>query len=185
MSKQLELPIPRVAEPDRNFKDGGRSFYFFDFDDNVAFLTTPLFLFEKSTGRELFNGAYIDAFIDRCRAARAGATAQDVVATAVAFSSASVADALRRFVAVPLAELIVSGGGAKNPALVSALSAAVRPLAVRRFDDVFYDGEAKEAVAFALMGYLHLGGHAGNVPSATGARGPRVLGKLTPAPLAR
>jgi hypothetical protein len=53
MSKQLELPIPRVVEPDRNFREGGRSFYFFDFDDNVAFLSTPLFLFDRHTGREL------------------------------------------------------------------------------------------------------------------------------------
>ena len=49
-----------------------------------------------------------------------------------------------------------------------------------RFDDVFFDGEAKEAVAFALLGYLHLTGDPGNVHTATGASGPRVLGKLTP-----
>ena len=60
------------------------------------------------------------------------------------------------------------------------LLAAVAPLPVRLFDDVFFDGEAKEAVAFALLGYLHLRGRPGNVPSATGARGPRILGKLTP-----
>jgi anhydro-N-acetylmuramic acid kinase len=48
------------------------------------------------------------------------------------------------------------------------------------FDEVFFDGEAKEAVAFALLGYLHLKGRPGNVRSATGARGPRILGKLTP-----
>ena len=48
------------------------------------------------------------------------------------------------------------------------------------FDQLYFDGEAKEAVAFALLGYLHLSGRAGNVPSATGARGPRPLGSLTP-----
>jgi anhydro-N-acetylmuramic acid kinase len=52
---------------------------------------------------------------------------------------------------------------------------------VRRFSDVFFDGNAKEAVAFALLGWLHLQGRAGNVPAATGARAPRVLGTLTPA----
>jgi anhydro-N-acetylmuramic acid kinase len=45
---------------------------------------------------------------------------------------------------------------------------------------VYFDAEAKEAVAFALLGYLHLTGRAGNVPSATGARAPRILGALTP-----
>ena len=53
--------------------------------------------------------------------------------------------------------------------------------AVRLFDEAFFDGEAKEAVAFAFLGYLHLRGRPGNVPSATGARGPRVLGAYTPA----
>ncbi len=50
---QLELPLERQREPDRNLRLGGRSFYFFDFDDNVAFLTTPMFLFHKTTGAEI------------------------------------------------------------------------------------------------------------------------------------
>ena len=50
---QLELPIERKTEKDRNADLGGRSFYFFDFDDNVAFLTTPTFIFHKETGQEL------------------------------------------------------------------------------------------------------------------------------------
>lgn len=55
MSKgQLELPILRPKEPDRNYEQGGRSFYFFDFDDNVAFLSTKIFLFNKITGKEIF-----------------------------------------------------------------------------------------------------------------------------------
>ena len=52
-SGQLELPIERMAEPDRNAERGGRSFYFFDFDDNVAFLTTPSYIFHKETKQEL------------------------------------------------------------------------------------------------------------------------------------
>jgi anhydro-N-acetylmuramic acid kinase len=52
---------------------------------------------------------------------------------------------------------------------------------VRQFDDLFFDGDAKEAVAFAFLGWLHLRGLPGNVPSCTGAPGPRVLGTYTPA----
>jgi anhydro-N-acetylmuramic acid kinase len=52
---------------------------------------------------------------------------------------------------------------------------------LRRFDDLFFPGDAKEAVAFALLGYLTLHGQPGNVPAATGARGARVLGMVTPA----
>ena len=56
-----------------------------------------------------------------------------------------------------------------------------RPVpAVVPFDALFFDAEAKEAVAFALLGYLHLTGRPGNLPSATGARAPRTLGAYTP-----
>jgi hypothetical protein len=51
---QLELGETRLKEPDRNYHRGGRSFYFFDFDDNIAFLMTSLVLFHKQTGDELF-----------------------------------------------------------------------------------------------------------------------------------
>jgi anhydro-N-acetylmuramic acid kinase len=78
-------------------------------------------------------------------------------------------------------EVLASGGGARNPALFAAIERAAAPVVVRHFDDVFFDGEAKEAVAFALLGYLHVNKRPGNVPTATGARGSRVLGKLTPA----
>ena len=81
----------------------------------------------------------------------------------------------------PVAELVVSGGGAENPSLVDAIATALPSVTVKRFSDLFFDGEAKEAVAFALLGYLHLAGEPGNLPSVTGARGPRVLGQLTPA----
>src|SRR5690606_15737373 len=50
---QLELGIGRAREKDRNYHLGGRSFYFFDFDDNIAFLTTPLILFHRRDGSEI------------------------------------------------------------------------------------------------------------------------------------
>jgi anhydro-N-acetylmuramic acid kinase len=146
-------------------------------------LTDPYFASPppKSTGRELFDPAFIAAFVERCRREKAGASAGDVVATAVALTAASIADAFRRFVPEPVRELVVSGGGAENPALVEAIASGLPDVAVRRFTDLFFDGEAKEAVAFALLGYLHLAGEPGNLPSVTGARGPRILGQLTPA----
>ena len=146
-------------------------------------LTDPYFASPppKSTGRELFDPAFISSFIGRCRAAMPNADGGDIVATAVALTAASIADAFRRFVPEPVRELVASGGGAENPALMDAITAALPSITVRRFSDVFFDGEAKEAVAFALLGYLHLVREAGNLPSVTGARGPRILGQLTPA----
>ena len=113
-----------------------------------------------------------------------------MVNTAVAFTARSIALAFARFVPEPVAELVLSGGGAKNPALFVAIEQAIagveasREFSGRRvvaFDDLFFDGEAKEAVAFAFLGWLHLRGRAGNVPTATGARGSRILGAYTPA----
>jgi anhydro-N-acetylmuramic acid kinase len=133
----------------------------------------------KSTGRELFNSDYVQKLIATARAG--GASDEDIIATAVELTAQSVADAYRRFIAEPVREVLVSGGGAKNPVLFAAIEKAAAPVKVRHFDDVYFDGEAKEAVAFALLGYLHVTKRPGNVPSATGARGARVLGKRTPA----
>ncbi|HUQ80335.1 MAG TPA: anhydro-N-acetylmuramic acid kinase [Gemmatimonadaceae bacterium] len=135
----------------------------------------------KSTGRELFDPAFIAAFVNDCRREKPNASAGDIVATAVALTAASIADAFRRFVPEPVRELVVSGGGAENPALVDAIASALPSVTVRRFSELFFDGEAKEAVAFALLGYLFLSREPGNLPSVTGARGPRILGQLTPA----
>ena len=133
----------------------------------------------KSTGPELFDNKYVQRLISDCRAD--GGSDEDVIATAVALTSESIGDAYRRFIAEPVSEVLVSGGGAKNPTLFAAITRAAAPIKVRHFDEVFFDGEAKEAVAFALLGYLHVNNRPGNVPAATGARGPRILGKLTPA----
>ena len=81
----------------------------------------------------------------------------------------------------PVIEVLLSGGGAKNPTLLAMIARAVAPITVRDFAERFFDGEAKEAVAFALLAYLHINGETANVPRATGARGARILGKLTPA----
>ena len=134
----------------------------------------------KSTGRELFDAAYVQRFIAQCRT-EGDVSDADIIATATAFTAATIADAYRRFIPEPITEALVSGGGAKNPVLLSMVRAAVAPLDVVTFDARYFDGEAKEAVAFALLAHLHLECIAGNVPTATGARGPRILGMLTPA----
>lgn len=160
----------------------------------LSLLASPFFAAEppKSTGREWFTREFIAEFISSCQAH--GAADTDIVATATEFTARSIADQYARFLPEPVTEVVLSGGGARNPALVRAITRAVTrsvthtvtntvagTIAVVSFDDLFFDGEAKEAVAFALMGYLHLTGRSGNVPGATGAHGPRTLGHLTPA----
>ena len=147
-----------------------------------AALTHPYFSSPppKSTGRELFNAAFVDDFVNRCRDARSGCASADVIATATSLTARSIADAYSRFMPEPVSEVLVSGGGAKNPTLTRMIAELVSPIEVRQFAERFFDGEAKEAVAFALLAYLHVNGMPGNVPRATGAKGPRILGKLTP-----
>jgi anhydro-N-acetylmuramic acid kinase len=133
----------------------------------------------KSTGRELFTTDYVMKLIARARAD--DASDEDIIATAVQLTAESIGDAYRRFIPEPIREVLASGGGAKNPVLFAAIEKAAAPIRVRHFDEVYFDGEAKEAVAFALLGYLYVTNRPGNVPTATGARGQRILGKLTPA----
>lgn len=130
----------------------------------------------KSTGRERFGDRYADALYQRIPGA-------DGVATAVELTARSVADAVGRWTPAGV-EVVASGGGCHHPGLMAALERHLtaqgnHPL--RRFDDLFFPGDAKEAVAFALLGYLTLHGQPGNVPAATGAGGSRVLGAVTPA----
>lgn len=147
-----------------------------------ALLAEPYFAAEppKSTGRELFDAAYVARMIDMVRAANPSASDDDLVATATALTAQSIADAYRRFIPEPMTEVLISGGGAKNTTLRRQLSTALAPLPVLAFDERYFDGEAKEAVAFALLAHLHLEAIAGNVPTATGAKGERVLGSFTP-----
>jgi len=134
----------------------------------------------KSTGRERFGITFADRLIELVKTN--GGSDNDAVATATALSVETIARGIERWTPAAVEdELVISGGGARNPALVELLAGRVRPRPVVLFDQLFFDGEAKEAVAFAFLGALTLGGKPGNLPSATGARGPRLLGHITPA----
>ena len=134
----------------------------------------------KSTGRERFGLEFAERLIELVR--RAGGSDNDAIATATALTAESVARAIERWTPADAGdELVISGGGARNPALVEQLATRVQPRPIAPFDRLFFDGEAKEALVFAFLGYLTLRGEPGNLPGATGARGPRVLGHVTPA----
>jgi anhydro-N-acetylmuramic acid kinase len=135
----------------------------------------------RSTGREVFGVAYAHRLITQCR--EHGASPADTIATAVAVTARAIGAAAERYIPPELRPLDVvrSGGGARNPVLVRSVEEAWRGPEHRAFDDLFFDGDAKEAAVFAFLGYLTRIGRAGNEPAATGARGPRVLGRITPA----
>jgi len=134
----------------------------------------------KSTGREVFGRPYVEALVRRLRPGYRQAWA-DLVATLTALTAHTIGDALRRWV-LPLGadELVLTGGGARNPTLRRMIEAAVAPLPVLPGETLGIDPDAKEAVAFAVLAWAHARGVPGNVPSVTGASGPRVLGSFTP-----
>ncbi|MFF1692402.1 anhydro-N-acetylmuramic acid kinase [Streptomyces sp. NPDC058257] len=131
----------------------------------------------KTTGKELFHLPYL-------RAALSGYEAlapQDVVATLTRLTARTVADAVR---AVDASEVVASGGGTRNPTLMAFLRAELgRPgggIPVRTSDELGLPSAAKEAYAFAVLGFLTAHGLPGTVPQSTGARHASVLGSITP-----
>jgi anhydro-N-acetylmuramic acid kinase len=132
----------------------------------------------KSTGREYYGRAYFQEVLRRGK--RLGAGPNDLIRTTTEFTVASVVDALKRFVLkkTKVQQLIVSGGGAKNPLVMAQLAAALSPIEVLGSTKVGVPEEAKEAYAFALMAYETVHRRAGNLPSATGAEEEVVLGKV-------
>jgi anhydro-N-acetylmuramic acid kinase len=136
----------------------------------------------KTAGREEFGREYVANFLKMCR----GARKEDVVATATALTSRSIAGAVRMCM-VPLgrvvrqffAELIASGGGSKNRTLMKLFGEQVPDLTIKTTDDFGLPSESKEAVAFAVLAYQTWHRLPGNLPAATGAERAVVLGKIS------
>jgi anhydro-N-acetylmuramic acid kinase len=134
----------------------------------------------KTAGREEFGREFAQNFVRRC----GRVDKRDIVATATALTTRSIADALRRFVirrTGTYRDFIVSGGGASNPTLMAMLANELRPLGlqIRTSDEFGLPSEAKEAAAFALLAFQTWNRKPSNVPSATGAKRPAILGKIS------
>jgi anhydro-N-acetylmuramic acid kinase len=144
--------------------------------------STPFFRAKppKTAGREEFGREFSARFLRICgRASKA-----DILATATALTARSIAAAIQRFVLRKRSsyqELIISGGGLKNATLMAMLANAVAPLGLqlRASDELGLPSEAKEAAAFALLAYETWHKRPSNVPSATGAKKPAILGKVS------
>ncbi len=133
----------------------------------------------KTAGREEFGPEFVRLFLHKC----GSADKRNVIATTTALTAYSIADAVRRFVLKGGAykEFIVSGGGTNNPTLLAMLANLLAPLGLQmRLSDEFgIPSAAKEAVAFALLAYQTWNRKASNIPAATGARRPAILGKVS------
>ena len=131
----------------------------------------------KSTGRERFGTQLLQAHADLF----APLSLEDGCATLCAFTVTTVADSIALY-APPGADVVASGGGARNPTLFALLGERLARDGARLVvsDELGVDAEAKEALAFALLGYETLRGRPSNVPRATGAARPAVLGAIAP-----
>ncbi len=137
----------------------------------------------KSAGREQFGAVYAENFLAACQ--KLSKEPEDAVATATALTAESIARAIHRWVS-PLShksalDLMVSGGGARNATLLAMLRDRLAPLhcTVTTIDSTGMPSQAKEAAAFALLAYETWHHRPGNVPSATGASRPAILGQIT------
>jgi anhydro-N-acetylmuramic acid kinase len=126
----------------------------------------------KTAGREQYGREFLEGLTGRI---------EDRIATATAFTPASIALSIQRFVLprMRIAELYVSGGGAHNPGMMAYLAALLPEIPIHVSNELGIDSDAKEAIAFAILAYETWHGRPSNLPSATGARHPAVLGKLT------
>lgn len=133
----------------------------------------------KTAGREQFGAAYADMLYRQGRAF--ALTDQDLIATATALTARSIADAYRRFLPAAPDEIILCGGGAHNCTLVDMLKNEIPSAKMLRTDDFGISTDAKEAVSFAILAYAAVKGLPNNLPGATGADSPVILGKIIPA----
>jgi anhydro-N-acetylmuramic acid kinase len=152
----------------------------------VSVLRQPFFQTKppKSAGREEFGAPFAKDFLRECR--KASGSGKDVIATATALTAQSIALAFTHFVQPRLSrgapvDYIVSGGGAKNTTLMRMLREKLGPLGCTVLDSsvLGLPVEAKEAAAFALLAYYTWHRRPANVPSATGAKHPAILGQIT------
>ncbi|MCI3270880.1 anhydro-N-acetylmuramic acid kinase [Streptomyces cylindrosporus] len=127
----------------------------------------------KTTGKELFHLGYLQDALAGFGTLRA----EDVVATLTMLTARTVADAV---LALGATEVIASGGGIRNPVLMRMLAGLLPGIAVRTSDELGLASDAKEAYAFAVLGFLTWHGLAGTEPASTGARHASVLGSITP-----
>jgi len=137
----------------------------------------------KSTGREEFGESYARELCNWGANRGKALQPQDAIATATRCTALSIAASLQEFILPkgPLDELIVSGGGALNPVLMRHLRGLLPQVRVSTSEEHGIPVKSKESIAFAILARETILGRPGNLPSATGAAGPRVLGQITPA----
>lgn len=132
----------------------------------------------KTTGRELFSAGMAHDLIREAR--ERGLNDDSILATLTLLTAQSIADAYQHYAPAPVGEVILGGGGWRNPLLLDLLRGLLQPAQVLTHEDVGLDSDNKEALVFAVLAYETWHNRPGNYPPLTGARHPVVLGQITP-----
>jgi anhydro-N-acetylmuramic acid kinase len=175
----IDALIAHISGGEQKYDDGGRLADFGKVDEALLgeLMGHPYFAEAppKSAGREQFGREYVATLLSR------GLDGRDMIATATAFTSRSIADAIQRFVAprMRVDDLIVSGGGLHNPVILGGLAERLPGVNISPSDDLGVNSDGKEAIAFAILAHESFHRRPANLPSATGARHPCILGKLS------
>jgi anhydro-N-acetylmuramic acid kinase len=129
----------------------------------------------KTTGKERFHAAYLEGALTR--SGREDIHPDDLFATLTSHAAAIAAEACDRYA---LGTVAASGGGTANPALMEALAARLGPGRLHPVEEWGIPSAAKEAYAFAVLGFLTVSGLPATIPSCTGARRATLLGRISP-----
>jgi anhydro-N-acetylmuramic acid kinase len=145
-----------------------------------SLLSHPYYVMKppKTTGRELFSARMAADLIREAR--ERGLNDDSILATLTVLTAQTIADAYQQFAPAPIGDVILGGGGARNPLLVDLLRGLLQPAQVLTHEDVGLDSDNKEALVFAVLAYETWHNRPGNYPPLTGAHHPVVLGQITP-----
>ena len=130
----------------------------------------------KTTGREMYGKAYTDRLLEKGRSL--SLRPEDLIATAARFTAECIGISVEKLCRVRPERLVVGGGGSRNPTLLSMLRDRLN-IPVLRNEDLGFDSDAKEAVAFALLAFACVRGETNSLPAVTGAAHPVIMGKIT------
>jgi len=168
----------------KNYDEGGKTALSGSINtEMLKFLLSHPYLelkLPKSTGREDFGEAYTMDILNKFKELKH----EDIIATLTMFTAQTINDSYRRFImdSYPLSKVIIGGGGAHNKALLTNLRELMPEVEVLTQEDLGMSSDAKEAVAFVVLGNETYHSSFSNVPGATGAKEHVILGSITPAP---
>ncbi|MCY4145641.1 MAG: anhydro-N-acetylmuramic acid kinase [Chloroflexi bacterium] len=134
--------------------------------------------YPKTTGRETFGSAAAKELVEVALAR--GLAAKDIIATLTALTASNIADAYQRFAPAPIAEVVLGGGGRRNPVIVRMLRQLLQPAAILTHEDIGMDSDFKEALVFAVLAHETWHGRPATLPALTGAKRASLLGQITP-----